>query len=81
MAIPKTLITKIQDSNQDKILPPKVHKLGTKKVVLKKKNEDLKDLLQVVRETVPLQDDPTIPVLTFRFFLLSVIFIVPGAFH
>ncbi|QBM90451.1 oligopeptide transporter, OPT superfamily [Metschnikowia aff. pulcherrima] len=42
--------------------------------------DDLKDLLQVVRETVPLQDDPTIPVLTFRFFLLSVIFIVPGAF-
>lgn len=42
--------------------------------------EDLKDLLQVVKETVPLHDDPTIPVLTFRFFLLSFIFIVPGAF-
>ncbi|OBA19674.1 OPT superfamily oligopeptide transporter [Metschnikowia bicuspidata var. bicuspidata NRRL YB-4993] len=42
--------------------------------------EDLKDLLQVVKETVPLHDDPTIPVLTFRFFILSFLFIVPGAF-
>ena len=41
---------------------------------------DVAELPKVVREIVPLEDDPTIPVLTFRYFLLSVIFIVPGAF-
>lgn len=42
--------------------------------------DDLLDLPQNVRETVPLTDDPTIPVLTFRYFVLSTLFIVPGAF-
>lgn len=41
---------------------------------------DLLEIPKVVREIVPLEDDPTIPVLTFRYFLLSVIFIAPGAF-
>lgn len=41
---------------------------------------DVLELPKVVREIVPLEDDPTIPVLTFRYFLLSVIFIAPGAF-
>ncbi|GEQ72969.1 hypothetical protein JCM33374_g6657 [Metschnikowia sp. JCM 33374] len=42
--------------------------------------DDLKELLPAVKETVPLHDDPNIPVLTFRFFVLSFLFIVPGAF-
>lgn len=41
---------------------------------------DLADLPKAVRETVPLTDDPTIPVLTFRYFVLSTLFIIPGAF-
>ena len=41
---------------------------------------DVAELPKVVREIVPLEDDPTIPVLTFRYFILSIIFIVPGAF-
>lgn len=41
---------------------------------------DLDDLPKAVRETVPLTDDPTIPVLTFRYFVLSTLFIIPGAF-
>lgn len=43
-------------------------------------DSDLEDLPQAVRETVPLHDDPTIPVLTFRYFVLSTLFIIPGAF-
>ena len=41
---------------------------------------DVEELPKVVREIVPLEDDPTIPVLTFRYFILSIIFIIPGAF-
>jgi len=33
-----------------------------------------------VRQLVSLTDDPKLPTITFRYFLLSVIFIVPGAF-
>jgi OPT family small oligopeptide transporter len=43
-------------------------------------DEDVKELPRVVREVVSLEDDPTIPVLTFRFYVLSILFIVPGAF-
>ncbi|KAK6205585.1 OPT oligopeptide transporter protein-domain-containing protein [Scheffersomyces amazonensis] len=41
---------------------------------------DVLQLPKVIREIVPLHDDPTIPVLTFRYFLLSTLFIIPGAF-
>lgn len=41
---------------------------------------DLEQLSETVRETVSLTDDPTIPVLTFRYFILSTLFIIPGAF-
>lgn len=43
-------------------------------------DSDLEDLLPAVRETVSLVDDPSIPVLTFRYFVLSTLFIIPGAF-
>lgn len=43
-------------------------------------DDDLVPLSRTVRETVPLEDDPTVPVLTFRFFVLLFLFIVPGAF-
>ncbi|PKX96015.1 OPT family oligopeptide transporter [Aspergillus novofumigatus IBT 16806] len=33
-----------------------------------------------VRQLVGLTDDPTLPTITFRYFLLSVLFVVPGAF-
>ncbi|EMG47498.1 OPT4 Oligopeptide transporter 4 [Candida maltosa Xu316] len=41
---------------------------------------DVAELPKVVREIVPLEDDPTIQVVTIRYFILSVIFIIPGAF-
>ncbi|RLV94925.1 putative ATP-dependent RNA helicase [Spathaspora sp. JA1] len=43
-------------------------------------HKDIEELPLTIREVVPLQDDPTIPVITFRYFILSIIFIVPGAF-
>ena len=45
-----------------------------------KLDKDVLELPKVVRESVPLEDDPNIPVMTFRYFILSTIFIVPGAF-
>lgn len=43
-------------------------------------DSDVMELPQVVRETVPLTDDPTIPVFTLRYLVLATLFIVPGAF-
>ncbi|KAF3049233.1 hypothetical protein E8E11_007645 [Didymella keratinophila] len=34
----------------------------------------------IVRQTVSLEDDPTLPTITFRYFILCILFIVPGAF-
>lgn len=42
--------------------------------------DDLAPLLASVRQTVDLTDDPTVPVVTFRFFVLATIFVIPGAF-
>ncbi|WBW72749.1 oligopeptide transporter 7 [Schizosaccharomyces osmophilus] len=42
--------------------------------------DDLKELPIEVRETVSLEDDPKEPTLTFRYFLMTLIFIPPGAF-
>ncbi|KAI1140558.1 OPT superfamily oligopeptide transporter [Hypoxylon sp. FL0543] len=46
-------------------------------------NEDDPEISQIpleVRRVVSLHDDTTLPTLTFRYFLLSVIFVIPGAF-
>lgn len=40
----------------------------------------MKDLPWSVRRVVSLTDDPTEPTLTFRYFILTVLFVVPGAF-
>lgn len=42
--------------------------------------DDVKPLLPSVRQTVELCDDSTVPVVTFRFFVLATIFVIPGAF-
>jgi len=41
---------------------------------------ELKDIPWQVRRMVSFTDDPTLPTITFRYFLLTVFFIVPGAF-
>lgn len=41
---------------------------------------EIKDIPPEVRRIVSLHDDTTLPTITFRYFLLSVIFIIPGAF-
>lgn len=41
--------------------------------------EDVRQLPKIVRSIVSLEDDPNAPTVTFRYFLLSLIFIPPGA--
>lgn len=45
-----------------------------------KLEDDLKELPVEVRETVSFTDDPSAPTLTFRYFLMTLIFVPPGAF-
>jgi len=40
----------------------------------------VKDIPPYVRRVVSYSDDPTLPTLTFRYFVLSIVFVVPGAF-
>ena len=40
----------------------------------------VKDIPPYVRRIVSLTDDPTLPTITFRYFLLTILFVVPGAF-
>jgi hypothetical protein len=40
----------------------------------------VRDIPWTVRKIVSLHDDPTLPTLTFRYFLLTFIFVIPGAF-
>lgn len=40
----------------------------------------VRDIPFYVRRVVSLTDDPTLPTLTFRYFVLTVIFVIPGAF-
>lgn len=41
---------------------------------------DLAAIPKIVRDTVPLEDDPNTPVVTFRYVILAIIFVIPGAF-
>ena len=40
----------------------------------------IRDIPINVRRIVSFEDDPTLPTLTFRYFILCIIFIIPGAF-
>ncbi|KAI1336715.1 OPT oligopeptide transporter protein-domain-containing protein [Xylariaceae sp. FL0016] len=44
------------------------------------KDPEISQITAEVRRVVSLHDDPTLPTLTFRYFLLSLIFVIPGAF-
>lgn len=41
---------------------------------------EIAQLPLIVRQMVSLEDDPTLPTITFRYFALAVFFVVPGAF-
>lgn len=43
-------------------------------------DKDVLELPPIIREVVSLVDDPTIPTITFRYFILSILFVIPGAF-
>lgn len=68
------------DSSSNELLPLKSEDLEPGSDLDPGSDSDLDDLPQAVRETVPLTDDPSVPVLTFRYFVLATLFIVPGAF-
>ncbi|RDW75484.1 hypothetical protein BP6252_06626 [Coleophoma cylindrospora] len=57
---------------------PHVHTAGDETLV--DSDPALRDLPWSVRRVVSLVDDPSEPTLTFRYFLLTIIFVVPGAF-
>jgi hypothetical protein len=40
----------------------------------------LKDIPWHVKRVVSLHDDPTLPTITFRYFIMAIVFIAPGAF-
>jgi hypothetical protein len=40
----------------------------------------VRDIRPEVRRIVSLEDDPTLPTLTFRYFVLTLLFVIPGAF-
>ncbi len=40
----------------------------------------VRDIPAYVRRIVSFEDDPTLPTLTFRYFVLTILFVVPGAF-
>lgn len=44
------------------------------------KDPRLQDIPSYVRRVVSFSDDPTLPTLTFRYFVLTIVFVVPGAF-
>jgi OPT family oligopeptide transporter len=43
-------------------------------------NSEIAELPLIVRQTVSLEDDPTLSTITFRYFVLAIFFVVPGAF-
>lgn len=43
-------------------------------------NPEIAALPLQVRQLINLNDDPTLPTITFRYFILSAVFVVPGAF-
>jgi OPT family small oligopeptide transporter len=52
-------------------------------VILEEEAHDDPEIAQlplVVRQLVSLEDDTTLPTITFRYFVLAIVFVVPGAF-
>jgi hypothetical protein len=43
-------------------------------------DEDLRDIPVEVRNTVSFEDDQSLPTITFRYFVLTFVFVAPGAF-
>ncbi|EGW31792.1 uncharacterized protein SPAPADRAFT_141361 [Spathaspora passalidarum NRRL Y-27907] len=64
----------------ESLVPRKNVKYGSTKEITQVSTDDIDELPLTIREVVPLQDDPTIPAITVRYFILSIIFIIPGAF-
>lgn len=65
----------IMDSKEDNVATE------TRAIELEsEQNPEIAALPIQVRQTVNLEDDPTLPTITFRYFVLSILFVAPGAF-
>ena len=70
-----------RSDTQKETLKPSVEEVVDIDADLEDENDpEIAELPPHVRRIVSLHDDPTLPTLTFRYFLLSTIFVVPGAF-
>ncbi|KAK2797675.1 hypothetical protein FQN50_009099 [Emmonsiellopsis sp. PD_5] len=78
---PAILSEKVQDPENPSLPASKSKDNGsTAEPVDEDIDEDLRDIPIQVRNTVSLEDDTTLRTITFRYFLLTLIFIPPGAF-
>lgn len=58
-------------------------KAQTETVAIEQEGDDNPEIAALplqVRQLINLNDDPTLPTITFRYFILSAVFVVPGAF-
>ncbi|KAG9253455.1 OPT oligopeptide transporter protein-domain-containing protein [Emericellopsis atlantica] len=53
---------------------------GTTQEAIPDDDPRVRDMPPYVRQIVSFTDDPTLPTLTFRYFVLTVVFVVPGSF-
>ena len=70
---------KDSESNADKVLYT-LRNLDGEEEVVDENDARIRDIPAYVRRIVSLKDDPTEPTLTFRYFLLTILFVAPGAF-
>ncbi|KAK2772340.1 hypothetical protein FQN53_004636 [Emmonsiellopsis sp. PD_33] len=78
---PIDLSEKVQDPENPSLPTSKSKDNGsTAEPVEEDIDEDLRDIPIQVRNTVSLEDDTTLRTITFRYFVLTLLFITPGAF-
>lgn len=77
MSSTKTEVTDTVSLDEEKV------KATSETVAIEQESHDDPEIAALplqVRQLVNLTDDPTLPTITFRYFVLSAIFVIPGAF-
>lgn len=85
IALKKPAVSVVNEAVGDASVASSTHDLPTEKAIevdadLELDNPEVRQLLPEVKRVVSLHDDPSLPTLTFRYVLLSILFVVPGAF-
>ncbi len=70
----------ITEIDEEKAQPDLTARQDNRGYVIEDDDPVLKDIPWHVRRVVSLHDDPTLPTITFRYFLLTFLFVAPGAF-